>query len=292
MNTVGQILVILNFLFAVIVGAFLVVDFATRTSWKIEYDKLKAQVTVLVAERDAFIRDDSTQRGSTKTLAEEVEKLRTDLADQVAKAKADQLAAEQKVTEAQIKQKEADVNLAKVVADVGRLKTAEQTLKGIITEREKAVLDLQNDVKKYRTEAVANETLNNQLQDRNKELLDQLSKVGVELARVKAMSGSGGDGPRIETHNEANPPSGMVKGKIEKVDAKDNTLVQISVGTDHGVNKNHTMEVFRTTPSPKYLGMVRIVDSSPHNSVGRLIVPPGTSRPQLQEGDLVWSRLR
>ena len=97
---------------------------------------------------------------------------------------------------------------------------------------------------------------------------------------------------KFETHNEANPPSGMVKGKIEHVDAKDNTLVQISVGTDQGVNKNNTMEVFRTTPSPKYLGMVRIVDSQPHRSVGRLIVPPGTSRPQLQEGDLVWSRLR
>jgi hypothetical protein len=293
MNTVGKILVILNFLFAVIVGAFLVVDFATRTSWKNEYDKLKAQVTVLVAERDAFIRDDSTQRGSTKTMAEEVDKLRIDLADQVARAKAEQLAAEQKVTEAQIKQKEADVNLAKVVADVGRLKTGEQTLKGIITEREKAILELQSDVKKYRTEAVANETLNNQLQDRNKELLDQLSKISSELNRIKVNVASGvGDGPRIETHNEANPPSGMVKGKIEKVDAKDNTLVQISVGTDHGVNKNNTMEVFRTTPSPKYLGMVRIVDASPHHSVGRLIVPPGASRPQLQEGDLVWSRLR
>ena len=30
MNTVGKILVILNFVFAVVVGAFLVVDFATR----------------------------------------------------------------------------------------------------------------------------------------------------------------------------------------------------------------------------------------------------------------------
>ncbi len=114
------------------------------------------------------------------------------------------------------------------------------------------------------------------------------------MTRQKVFTGAAAnDGPRIETrYNDANPPNTMVKGKIEKVDPKDSSLVQISVGTDHGVNKNNTMEVFRTSPTPKYLGMVRIVDASPHHAVGRLIVPAGLSRPQLREGDLVWSRLR
>lgn len=294
MNTVGKILVILNFLFAVIVGAFLVVDFATRTSWKTEYDKLKSQLTVLNAERQQYAEGEFKQRGNTKLQTMEVEKLRDELADQAAKARAELSLAEQKVNDAQMKAKDADFNLQKVVSDVARLKTSEATLKGVITEREKSILDLQEQVKKYRTEAVANEALANQLQDRNKELLDQLQKVSVELARRKAFtSTTGDDGPRIEAHyNDANPPSTMVKAKIERVDPKDNTLVQISAGTDLGVNKNNTMEVFRTSPSPKYLGMVRIVDASPHHSVGRLIVPAGVSRPQLQEGDLVWSRLR
>jgi len=223
-----------------------------------------------------------------------VKVLKDDLAEQATKAKGELLAAEQKVTDAQIKLKDADINLQKLVSDVQRLKTSEATLKGVITEREKSILALQDDVKKFRTEAVANEGLANQLQDRNRELLDQYQKVSAELARTKAFaSTSAGEGTRIEAHyNDANPPSTMVKGKIEKVDATDNTLVTISVGTDQGVNKNNTMEVFRTAPAPKYLGMVRIVDATPHRSVGRLIVPPGVSRPQLKEGDLVWSRLR
>src|SRR5688572_24751116 len=46
MNTVGKILVILNLLFAVAVGGFLVVDFATRQNWKLAYDKLKAEMEI------------------------------------------------------------------------------------------------------------------------------------------------------------------------------------------------------------------------------------------------------
>ena len=35
-----------------------------------------------------------------------------------------------------------------------------------------------------------------------------------------------------------------------------------------------------------------IVDAFPRNAIGRLIVSPGVSRPQLQEGDNVWSQLK
>ena len=44
----------------------------------------------------------------------------------------------------------------------------------------------------------------------------------------------------IRNPNEPNPPAVMVNGKIEKVDAD---LVQISLGTDQGVNKNNTLDV-------------------------------------------------
>src|SRR5207244_8418503 len=92
--------------------------------------------------------------------------------------------------------------------------------------------------------------------------------------------------------NALNPPTTLVKGKIVRVDPTDKTLVEISLGTDQGVNKNNTLEVFRTTPEAKYLGVVRIVEANFNKSVGRLIVAPGaTVRPQLQVDDHAWSYL-
>ena len=293
MNTVGKTLVVLNFLFAIIVGAFLVVDFATRTSWKTEYEKLKGQMQVVAAERQQWRDDHDKQRVKTTTKQSENEKLTDDFAMAEAKHKAELAGYEAKLVEKDIKLKDADITLQKTVSDLQRSTASEATLKGVIADREKTILGLQDENKKLRTEAISYQNVANQVQERNKELLDQVQKLGNELARQKAAVSTSAEGTRIDAHyNDANPPNTMVKGKIEKVDPKDNTLVQLSVGTDHGVNKNNTMEVFRTSPTPKYLGMVRIVDASPHHSVGRLIVPPGVSRPQLQEGDLVWSRLR
>ena len=53
MNTIGKILVILNFLFAVIVGIFLIVNIATGTRLQDTHKKLTLQVNVLAAQRDS-----------------------------------------------------------------------------------------------------------------------------------------------------------------------------------------------------------------------------------------------
>ena len=81
----------------------------------------------------------------------------------------------------------------------------------------------------------------------------------------------------------------QVNGKVEKVEGD---LMQISLGTDHGVLKNNTLDVYRLSPEPKYLGMVRIVDANLHHSVARL-VPVGNAqfRTPLRVGDLVTSKL-
>ena len=90
--------------------------------------------------------------------------------------------------------------------------------------------------------------------------------------------------------NGPNPPAVMVNGKIEKVDGVD--LVLLSLGTDHGVAKGNTLDVYRTEPVPKYLGMVRIIDAEHHRSVARLIpTSNGAYRAKLQAGDLVTSKL-
>jgi hypothetical protein len=289
MNTVGKILVILNFLFAVIVGAFLVIDFATRSNWQTEYTKLKGEFLVVRADRDQTIADSVANVNKIKEQELLVQDWPRKLEDQQKLASAEKISLENRLADKEREIENKDTQLRKNVSDLEALKVAESDLKTIVKNREQTIIVLQDDVNKFRTKAIASEQSANAFRDRNEQLLKEVQDLGQKLAVALAGPGSGGL-PTVKNANEPNPPSTFVKGKIEKVDASG--LVQISLGTDQGVHKNNTLEVFRTQPEPKYLGMVRIVDANFNSSVGRLIVPAGTTvRPQLREGDNAWSKL-
>ena len=74
----------------------------------------------------------------------------------------------------------------------------------------------------------------------------------------------GGDNNLTKNPNAPNPPTAFIKGKIEKVDPTDRTLVTISLGSDQGLQLRHTLEVYRLSPNPEYLGMIRIEDVRQH----------------------------
>jgi hypothetical protein len=82
-----------------------------------------------------------------------------------------------------------------------------------------------------------------------------------------------------------NPPPHNVEGVIQSVDQQSN-LVTISIGSDAGLQKGHTLEVYRLKPEPRYLGTVQIVELKPNLSVAKSV---GRSRGQIQIGDRVGS---
>jgi hypothetical protein len=86
-----------------------------------------------------------------------------------------------------------------------------------------------------------------------------------------------------------NPPPGNVEGLVNNVDSND--MMTLSIGSDAGLTKGHTMELFRIGASPsqsKYLGTIRILDVQAKQAyaqaVGRL-----TDTPRV--GDRVASRI-
>jgi len=62
-----------------------------------------------------------------------------------------------------------------------------------------------------------------------------------------------------------------LKGVIEKIDPTDASLLSISIGSDAGLVKNHTLEVYRVNPAPLYFGVIRIIDVSPQKAVARRV---------------------
>lgn len=177
-----------------------------------------------------------------------------------------------------------DIVIAEQKQIIERLKKEIDTLKQVVSEREKLVLKLEANVKKHRIDALNFEATAKARQVQNENLLEQLRDITARLARLEA----GGKAPVEPVLPKVNPPKAAVNGKIEKIDG---ALLQINVGKDHGVEKNHTLDVYRLQPEPKYLGVIRIIDTQATTSVARL-VPSGTAaRSELKVGDSVTSRL-
>jgi hypothetical protein len=154
-----------------------------------------------------------------------------------------------------------------------------------LKDREMSIQRLEADVRAIRLAAQSTDAIAKTRQQQNEQLLEQVRALAKKLVEL---GGKSDDAPP-PIPNLPNPPTVKVEGKIEKVEG---TLVKINLGKDHGVLKDHTLDVFRIQPEAKYLGMIRIVEASATSSVGRLIlIGNSPSRPMLKEGDLVSSKL-
>jgi hypothetical protein len=99
-----------------------------------------------------------------------------------------------------------------------------------------------------------------------------------EDAPKKERPGTTGDSSK-------NAPKEQVEGEIRAVE-KD--LVKINLGSDAGLAKGHTLEVYRMKPQPKYLGTLRILEVSAKEAVGQ---PVGRLSDTPKAGDRVASRI-
>jgi hypothetical protein len=85
-----------------------------------------------------------------------------------------------------------------------------------------------------------------------------------------------------------NPPPDSVEGVIKATDPQSG-YVTVSVGSDAGLRKGHTLEVYRLKPESKYLGTIRILEVKPTEAVGK---PVSRTLGPIQVGDRVAARLK
>jgi hypothetical protein len=75
-----------------------------------------------------------------------------------------------------------------------------------------------------------------------------------------------------------------VHGRIKSTDATTG-YVTLDIGSDAGLSKDNTLDVYRLGADPKYLGTIRIVAVNPHEAVGRPV--SAQRRGLIQVGDQV-----
>jgi hypothetical protein len=287
MNTLGKILVILNFLFALVVGAFLAIDFATRQNWKTQIDAYKKELDVARANSQAMSDTFSGLDAQIKAARSDLEAKKLELSLQQAEFASKVTELQNQFKEAEQRSKASDVIMEKAIAAQDRMKQELEQNKKVVEDREDRLVKLH---KVYTESQNLVQSLDRDLkftQERNQILVSRVQELEKYLAELQTGGSKEGGAPR--GLNAENPPARFVKGVVERVDKDDKGLVRISLGTDHGLRVNNTLEVYRTNPV-EYVGLIRIEDAHHHTSVARFIQNAGKNK-QIREGDIVSSSL-
>ena len=78
-----------------------------------------------------------------------------------------------------------------------------------------------------------------------------------------------------------------VSGRVKAYDATSG-LLTITIGSDAGVLKGHTLYVYRLEPNGQYVGQLRVLESRANEAVGKMINKPRTP---IQVNDKVASKI-
>jgi hypothetical protein len=303
MTVVGKILAIMNLVFSLVVATFLVVDFKARTHWADGYEKLSKKYQVVQASSVTF-QNEATKLAKEKqdlneTLrrvgGKDLEVKSPEDVDRVARSAAKLLADRGRV----IDDLKAEVGRLKdqVIAERNKVSKYESTDTALVqainkaqidTEKMRAILKAETDknsqlireTNEMRDRAVAAEIQSRSFKDMNNRLEAQLQDMARDMTRLKATSSGAGGVAR-----GLNPPPDNVEGLVRRAEGN---LVTITIGSDAGLQRGHTMEVFRYGQNPRYIGRIKIVEVTAHQAVGQAT---GRMTAPMQVGDHVASRI-
>jgi hypothetical protein len=254
-------------------------------------EKAKSAVPAL---REALLDSDEGVQGAAAAALDKIGGKGKPAADAELKKLRDEIEAAraQAQEQAEVARAEAKVQREKAAVDAKRLQDRTEELARMVVEakkreediralREKAADEaaraakLEKERTELRNKAVTAEVDAKLLQERNKQLEERIRELEKEIERLRKGAASSVKG--------SHPPPENVEGLVKSVDEKSG-LIGLSVGSDAGLEKGHTLEVYRLKPSPKYLGQVEVVDVTPTQAVAK---PVGKPKEALQVGDSV-----
>ncbi|HLN29943.1 MAG TPA: hypothetical protein VK395_19535 [Gemmataceae bacterium] len=284
MTVLGKILAILNLVFSLFVGWLIIVTYVTRTNWHAAYQGIEKQVQVAQQDATTYHQEADEIRGRYKTLDNQNKEL-------AEKMKANEEACNVRVQNV-TKQLEAVTTESKVsggsatavTEELNRRQREADYYKGQYAGLQEKIKNQEKKVEDMRATAVEAQLAANSERERNNSLLDQNEKLTKELQKAQQNVGSalaGSSGPR------KNPPAEDVEGVVKSTDSQSG-YITISIGSDAGIHKGNTLEVYRLKPEPAYLGSIEILAVHTNEAVGK---PISRLRGQIQIGDRVSSTI-
>lgn len=288
MTVLGKTLVFFNLVFSLITAALVLMVFSARTNWVTAAKKFEDELKTAQASAQAYQKEAQEARQGANERVDAVAKELENVKGQLAQAQSRHSQDDDKYNKEKAQAQQAQTIIESIKAD--RDKNAEE-VKILVKQKDamkKHIDDLVKTNSDMHDQKVNAEITANSFMVRNKSLVEQirgLEKANQEL-RVKGGGGVIGAGDTATA--SSNPPRENVEGRVTKYD-KDARLLTLSIGSDSGLAKGHTLEVFRLEPQAKYLGVVQIVAVYPHSAVAQ---PKGKPLGTIQEGDHVASKIQ
>ncbi|GBD36669.1 Ribonuclease Y [bacterium HR36] len=290
MTLIGRIFAILNFFMALVFLGFafsamsLIKDPKSGRSWYEVAEGWKKQAASL--ENDLKARDDHISQladdlRKTKERLDVIDKEKDKLLQQERTARAQ---AEKRADDVENKFKESQVRLQQLTAELDQ---KQKELVALNQQLTRALAEVQEQLRKTeleRVRRVEQEQARNVLQDRVRQLMEEVTRLQRELESERRQ------GLAVEPKAGVvvpRPPAHNVRGQILRIGG--NGLIEISIGGDAGLMKNHTLEVFRLEPQPAYIGRVVVLEVEPHRAVAQFINREQAK--QARVGDQVASRV-
>jgi chromosome segregation ATPase len=283
MTFLGKILAVVNLVLSVGVGALIVQNYVSRANWHKSYEEAVAQASAAVANarvKDAEIKD---VQGKILKKDEEIAAKAKEMASKEQEFAARIKTEAEKLEKRNAEAKESAASSGAAAGELDRLHKEVGFLKGLVAQRDSQLKDMEKKVEDNRSTRVEAEINARSEQERNNNLLTELEKLTKENQRLQQQGGAGAVAQIVPGNN---PPAEDVEGSIQRVDVSSG-LVTISIGSDAGVNKGNTLEVFRLKPEPKYLGTIQVLAVQPDKAVGK----PLNRTSQIQVGDRVASKI-
>jgi hypothetical protein len=304
MTTVGKILVFFNLMFAFVVGTFAVLAYISRTHWADQYGKMEKSYQVVeasekatrkendkhVADQKAFnnelagtgaidpqLKDKPTE--AARVVAATIKKLKDENEELKGKLKTER----DTVTKLTKSLDEYKSSNAVAVQDNSRREENEKKLRQDLADTTTQNTKLTEGINYMRDRSVAFQIEAKSLKSRNLQLEDQIH----ELSRQVVLLKEKGARPATGSASGRNPPPESVEGLIQKVDGD---LVKLSIGSDAGLQRGHTMYVFGlNADNVGYRGEIVLREVTPKESVGQLI--KGKQVSKIRVGDTVASEI-
>lgn len=282
MTTLGKILVSVLFLFSIITSAFIIMDFIPSTNWRAGYNNLSNR---LVRERESHIAAVNARNELEAKKNQEIQAVDNQLkmaAKELEEAK--KVAADDRAKRIKIEAQQAELlAINEKLKALSENREAEvQKIDAILKENAKKSVELAESNKMLSEKMVEFQIKYQSAKERNEGLVLQVQNLLKDNERMRL-----GEAARTR-QLVRNPPPEDIKGRIKAADQQSG-LVTVNLGSDSGLNKGNTLEVYRLAPKPTYLGTLRITDVRPTEAVGRLI--NSNRRGGLQVGDEVASEI-
>ena len=300
MTVVGKILLWLNLVFSITVGVFVVMDYASRTHWVDQYKKLSDKYQVVQASGVAFqneakqlFDEKQTLNNALKRVSKDLEiknaedaagsavKLLNERSNHIDQLKGQVTTLTEQLAAERNKVARYEITSTELQSDNNRHKSDTDNLRKIVKAETEKNMQLVRDTNEMRDRAVAAELQSKTFKDMNSRLEAQLQDMARDMTRFKANAGTAAGG----VNRGLNPPPDNVEGLVRRAEGN---LVTISIGSDAGLQRGHTLEVFRYGQNPKYIGRIRIVEVTATQAVGQ---STGRMTAPMAVGDRVASRI-